>query len=148
MGRVFSIMRVYRVPAQVLWTDLVDFDALAESMEGAITYVEMPKGEPKLDRPYTVRLKRWGLLPMGRWMMTVVERDNAALQLRSEEHGGPVKLYHHRLNVVRLDGNLCQYTDTCDVNAGWLTPLIAPMFQSMYEKRHEMRRKRLEERAP
>ncbi|MEO0465039.1 MAG: hypothetical protein AAF216_00740, partial [Pseudomonadota bacterium] len=87
-------------------------------------------------------------LPMGRWMMTVVERDNAALQLRSEEHGGPVKLYHHRLNVVRLDGNLCQYTDTCDVNAGWLTPLIAPMFQSMYEKRHEMRRKRLEERAP
>ena len=147
MGRVFTITRDYPVSADVLWTDLVDFDALAESMEGAISYDGLPRGEPQLNRPYTVRLKRWGWLPMGQWTITLVERDDAALQMRSEEFGGPVKLYRHRLNVKPLSDTSCRYTDTCDVEAGWLTPLIAPMFKSMYEKRHEMRRKRLEERA-
>ncbi|MEO0817062.1 MAG: SRPBCC family protein [Pseudomonadota bacterium] len=147
MGKVFCISRDYGVPAHVLWADIVDFAALAESMEGAITYEGLPDGEPALGQPYTVRLKRWGWLPMGQWTMTVVERDDTNFVMRSEEHGGPVRRYKHRLTVEPLSGDTCRYTDQCDVDAGWLTPLIAPQFRKMYERRHELRRKRLEERA-
>lgn len=134
------------MPASTVWADVIDFDALAESMEGALTYEGLPSGEPELHRAYTVRLKRWGWLPMGSWTITLVERDNANLTMRSDEYGGPVRLYKHRITVEALTDSSCLYTDHCDVDAGWLTPLIAPQFKSMYERRHDMRLKRLKER--
>ncbi|MEM7768035.1 MAG: SRPBCC family protein [Pseudomonadota bacterium] len=145
MAAKFSIAREYPFPASVVWADLIDFDALAESMEGAITYEGLPSGTPEAGASHTVRLKRWGWFPMGRWTMKVVERDDANRVMRSEEHGGPVRLYRHRLTVEPLTVTSCRYTDHCDVDAGWLTPLIAPQFRRMYERRHEMRRKRLED---
>ena len=144
MSKQASLTHVYNVSAETLWQDLLDPNALAESMQGAITYVGLPREPVQQGDEFTVQLKRWGWFPIGRWTMKVVERDDQNFVLRSEEHGGLVKLYKHRLSILPTGPQSCEYTDHLDVDAGWLTSLVFPTFENMYQRRHEMRKARLE----
>ena len=128
MGQQTRIERTYNVSAETLWQDLLDPIALAESMKGALTYDGLPTEPVEQGQEFTVKLKRWGWFPMGSWTMKVVERNDENFVLRSEEHGGPVKLYRHRLSIQRTGPETCLYTDEIDVDAGILTPLVFPMF--------------------
>ncbi|MEL7480423.1 MAG: SRPBCC family protein [Pseudomonadota bacterium] len=143
MPKTRAITRDYPVSAEILWADILDPAALAASMEGALTYEGLPS-EPVFEgQVINVTIKRWGWWPMGKWTMKVVERDDEAYVLRSEEWGGPVKCYRHRLDVTPTGPESCQYTDHLDLDAGWLTPVVFPMFCKMYERRHEIRAARL-----
>ncbi len=144
MSKQATITRNYAVSAERLWTDILDPNALADSMKGAVTYVGLPTDPVEVGQQFTVRLKRWGWFPMGNWTMKVVERDDENFILRSEEWGGPVRLYQHRLSVKPTGPESCEYTDHLDVEAGWLTPLVFPMLHKMYVQRHVMRKARLE----
>ena len=143
MGKTTAISHDYAVSAQTLWEDLLDPNALAESMKGAITYVGLPTEPVDQGEAFTVKLKRWGWFPMGSWTMKVVERDDESFVLRSEEHGGLVRLYKHRLSIEPTGPNSCRYTDHIDLDAGFLTPLIFPTFKKMYLRRHQARKQRL-----
>ena len=143
MARKHSISRVYPVRAATLWNDILDPIALAESMDGALTYVGLPS-EPVFEgQRIEVSIKRWGWLPMGRWTMDVVRRDDANFILESHEFGNVVRSYRHRLEIEALDDGTAKYTDYLELDAGIFTDLVFPMFRSMYEQRHEMRLNRL-----
>lgn len=143
MGRKHAISQVYPVSAQTLWEDILDPNALAESMQGSLTYSGLPK-EPVFEgQRIVVSLKRWGWFPMGRWTMDVVRRDDDRRILESCEFGGLVRKYQHRLEVEPLNDGEARYTDYLDLDAGIFTDLMFPTFVSMYEKRHQQRRKRL-----
>ena len=143
MGRKHEISRRYPVSAETLWADILDPTALAEAMDGAVTYVGLPSEPVYEGQRISVSLKRWGWLPIGQWTMEVVRRDDENFILESREHGNVVRCYKHRLVVTPVDGECCDYTDYLDLDAGFLTPLVFPMFRAMYEKRHEVRRARL-----
>ncbi|MEO0721708.1 MAG: SRPBCC family protein [Pseudomonadota bacterium] len=143
MGRRYTVSRDYAVSAEMVWADVIDFKALAESMKGRATYEGLPEGDARVGEAFTVTVRRRWSPPM-RWTMKVVERDDAAMVLRSEEHGGPVRLYTHRLSVAATGPQSCRCIDELDVDAGLLTPLIAPTFRAMYEQRHVARKARLE----
>lgn len=144
MGKQATITRPYSVSAETLWQDLLDPNALTESMQGAVTYIGLPTTPVREGDEFTVHLKLWGWLPMGKWTMRVVMRDDENYILRSEEFGGLVKLYKHQLSIEPTGSHSCAYTDHLDVDAGWLTPLVFPTFEKMYQRRHDMRKARLE----
>ena len=144
MGKRTSITRDYAVSAQTLWDDLLNPDSLAESMKGAVTYVGLPTEPVEQGQSFTVKLKRWGWLPMGKWTMKVVERDDANFVLRSEEFGNVVTLYQHRLSIEPISDTQCRYTDEIEIDAGLFTSMVFPTFVAMYEQRHAMRKARLE----
>jgi len=138
-----EISHDYPVDIETLWRDIVDFGALAESMDGVLTYEGLPT-EPAVEgQVIVVKIKRWGWFPMGTWTMEIVRRDDKNHILESREHGGPVRCYRHRLEIVPIDAANTRYTDYLDVDAGILTPFLSPMFRTMYEHRHEARRARL-----
>lgn len=143
MGRKHAISQVYPVSAQTLWEDILDPNALAESMQGSLTYSGLPKKPVFEGQRIVVSLKRWGWFPMGRWTMDVVRRDDDRRILESCEFGGLVRKYQHRLEVEPLSDGEARYTDYLDLDAGIFTDLMFPTFVSMYEKRHQQRRKRL-----
>ena len=143
MDPQFSISRDYPVSAQVLWADLIDFSALAASMMGELSYEGIPEGPVTEGQKIDVKLKRWGWLPIGGWHIDVALRDDENLIMETHERGGPVKSYHHRMEVISLDRKTCRYTDYLHIDAGWITPLLLPTFKSMYERRHGKRRARL-----
>ena len=148
MRRKHTISKVYPVSAQALWEDILDPNALADSMKGSLTYSGLPR-EPVFEgQRIVVSIKRWGWFPMGRWTMDVVRRDDDRRVLESREFGSLVRDYRQRLEVEPLGDSEARYSDHLDLDAGLLTDLMFPTFVSMYERRHEQRLKRFFARKP
>ncbi len=143
MRKQYTISEIYPVSIQRLWADILDPGALADSMKGAISYIGLPADPVTEGQIINVKLKRWGWLPMGSWRMEVVRRDDENFILESREGGGFVREYKHRLELKSIDGSSVRYTDYLDIDAGWLTPLVAPTFRKLYIQRHKVRRNRL-----
>ena len=143
MRKQYTISEIYPVSIQTLWADILDPGALVDSMKGAISYIGLPADPVTEGQIINVKLKRWGWLPMGSWRMEVMRRDDENFILESREGGGFVREYKHRLELESIDRSSVRYTDYLDIDAGWLTPLIAPTFRKLYIRRHEMRRIRL-----
>lgn len=143
MGQKHTVTRDYPVSAAALWADILDPAALADSMKGVVTYEGLPTEPVYEGQEIVVRLKRWGWLPVGKWTMKVVRLDAKNYVLESEEHGGIVKCYRHRLVVKATGPDTCRYTDRLDLDAGLFTRLVMPSFKKIYETRHTQRMARL-----
>lgn len=84
----------------------------------------------------TVRLYLFGVIPLWRHTVRVIEGDEAKGEACTEEHGGPLRRWRHRLTAEPVDGNSCRYTDEVDIDAGWLTPVAAATARRFYRYRH------------
>jgi len=133
----------YDAPADRVWADLISYDALAKSMKGSLTYIGLPDGEAQVGDDFEVELKIWGWLPVGRWRMRVVERDDASRVMRSEEGGGVVRRYHHRLMVKPTGPATSCYEDLIELEAGLFTGFYRRNVERMYHARHRARATRL-----
>ncbi|WP_344451232.1 hypothetical protein [Actinocorallia aurantiaca] len=67
--------------------------------------------------------------------------DEAARSMRTREHGGPVRTWNHTLRVEPLSEDSCRYSDTVDIDAGRLTPLVTAFAEVFYGHRHRRWRK-------
>ena len=143
MSKQYIISEDYPVSIDRLWRDILDPNALADSMKGAISYEGLPTEPVIQGQIINVKLKRWGWLPMGSWRMEVVRRDDENFILESREGGGFVRDYKHRLELTPIDASNTRYTDHLNIEAGWMTSLVSPTFKKLYEQRHQMRRARL-----
>ena len=143
MRKQYKVSETYPVSIEMLWRDILDPTALADSMKGAISYSGLPTEPVTQGQVIDVTLKRWGWLPMGRWRMEVVRRDDENYILESREGGGVVRDYKHRLELMPIDETHTRYTDYLDIDAGWLTSFVAPTFRKLYIERHVMRKARL-----
>ena len=73
----------------------------------------------------TGQVKWFGLIPSWRHTITLVERS--AHELYTTEHGGPLKVWNHRLTFEPITENSCRYTDQIEIEdgaAGWPTRLF------------------------
>lgn len=70
----------------------------------------------------------------------VFEKQHTIL---TREQGGPIKTWNHTMEVARVDSEHCQYTDTVEVKAGALTPVLWLYVQLYYRHRHRCWRKLL-----
>ena len=74
-----------------------------------------------------------GVLPA--WTHTLRLVRVAPLELASEEHGGPVSAWNHRLLFEPTGERSCRYTDRVEVRAGLLTPAVALFAMFIYRYR-------------
>ncbi|MFM1921225.1 MAG: hypothetical protein RLZZ303_2859 [Candidatus Hydrogenedentota bacterium] len=89
-----------------------------------------PTALPELweERDYTVSLRLFGLIPLGRQTIVIrmVEVTPDRAELRDEGRGQLAKRWLHVIRVERT-GAGCRYTDDISVEAGLITP-VAWMF--------------------
>lgn len=85
----------------------------------------------------TMRLFLFGVLPLWRHQLTVAEIDHAQMQLRTEESGGPVSTWDHRITVRPLDSGRCRYADAIDIDAGALTAPVRAFAHLFYRVRQQ-----------
>jgi hypothetical protein len=86
-------------------------------------------------------LRLFGALPFSRHTIRVVEVDDAAMRLRSDESGGPVKVWRHTIEVHPDGPRRCRYADRIDIDAGPLTPVVAGYAHALFA----LRQRRLRE---
>ena len=75
----------------------------------------------------------FGFLPG--WTHTLRVERLAAHEISSREHGGLVKAWNHTLTFEPKTAQSCRYTDTVEVRAGVLTPLVALFAALIYRYR-------------
>ena len=129
----------YDVDAQTLWRHVVRYDTLQALMNAGAVRVALPEGEEREGDDVQLTFRLWGRLPVGRWRIRVVERDDARLRLRSEESGAGVRRWAHTIQIAPVAPARARQTDTIEIEAGILTPLIAAFARREYAARHRAR---------
>ncbi|MBB6375190.1 hypothetical protein BKA01_002412 [Pseudonocardia eucalypti] len=81
------------------------------------------------------------VLPLTRHTIEVREVDPATMTIRTHEHDHLVQTWDHTLRVTPAAPGRCRYSDTVDIEAGRLTPLVALFGVAIYRYRHRRWRK-------
>lgn len=81
-----------------------------------------------------VRLSVAGLVPLWSHRLTVVESTDGGLV--TEERGGPVRSWRHRLTVEPVDTGHAFYRDEVVIDAGPLGAPVAVVARGFYRWRH------------
>lgn len=86
----------------------------------------------------TGRLRVLGV-PFSHHRITLESIDHERRSLRSDEGGGPIRSWRHLITVhdVADDPTRCSYTDTIEINAGLLTPVITLFAHAFYRLRQQ-----------
>ncbi len=88
------------------------------------------------------RLWWLGAIPSWRHHIHLVRMGDG--EIYTNEHGGPVRTWNHRLTFEPLDANSCRYTDEIEVDGGLHglgTGLFARlMFRHRHRRWHELAR--------
>jgi hypothetical protein len=125
------------VSADVAWDTVQRTDTLRYVTRGLVGFrvdgavpERIAEGET-----YRLRLLFFGVLPAWRHEIHVVSVDQAGHEIRTEEHGGPVRTWRHRIAVDPEGWGATRYLDEIEIGAGPLTPLVWLYAQFFYRYR-------------
>jgi ligand-binding SRPBCC domain-containing protein len=86
------------------------------------------------------RLLGFGFIPLWRHEIVLVKMDEAAREIYTNEHGGPVPKWNHRITVEAADGRT-RYTD--EIEIGGLFAPLTWLFCATFFRYRQMRWKKL-----
>ncbi|MFO0947332.1 MAG: hypothetical protein U1D30_15580 [Planctomycetota bacterium] len=79
-----------------------------------------------LDGEFKVSMRLLGVIPLG-WQMIRVTRTidaDGTCHLRDDGYSPLIRRWDHRIRVQPISKTTCEYSDTIDIEAGLLTPLV------------------------
>lgn len=128
----------YPASPERVWALATDYDALAQVMEGVVTFEGLPGGRVREGQKIDVMVSLFGKLPKQPYHMEVLECDDSRMVLRSSEVGAGVREWRHTLNVTpTAEGS--RLSDRIEIDAGWLTWAFALWARYLYRARHKPR---------
>jgi hypothetical protein len=77
----------------------------------------------------------FGVIPFSRHHLHIARVDDGHRILRSQEHGGLVRLWNHEIEVEPISESRCRYTDRIEIDAGLLTPAVVAYARAFYRLR-------------
>jgi hypothetical protein len=92
----------------------------------------------QVEIPYQLRLRLFGLIPMGEHTIKLVEIDRQTNTIRSRENGSLAAVWNHKITFRKAGPCTVRYTDDIEIRAGLLTPAIWLFAHLFY--RHRQRR--------
>lgn len=75
------------------------------------------------------------VIPAYRHTINVEAVDPATHTIRTREHGGMLRTWNHTLRVERVDAAHCRYSDTVEIDAGRLTPVVLRVAAGIFRYR-------------
>lgn len=118
-------------------SDLIRKPALLQHVTWPILVMPgLSRDKFAVDHEMTVRLYLLGAIPLWRHTVKIVAADEKDGHARTEEHGGPLRAWRHRLVVTPTSPNSCRYTDEVEIDAGHLTAPAAALARLFYRYRH------------
>jgi hypothetical protein len=73
-----------------------------------------------------------GFLPMSRHSLTFVRLDDESREFSTNEHGGPIRSWNHRITVTPLTESTCHVDDRVTFDGGVLTPALWLLVRLFY----------------
>ena len=78
------------------------------------------------------------VIPLSRHTIEVIAIDEDRHAISTHEHGGLLRTWNHTLQVEPIDADTSRYSDTIELDAGALTPVVARVATTIF--RHRQRR--------
>jgi ligand-binding SRPBCC domain-containing protein len=124
-------------PADLVWDTVKQTDTLRYVTRGLLGFRIEGRAPARLaeGETYRMRLLFFGVVPAWRHEIHVVELDEDAHEIRTEERGGPVRRWRHRIAVDEEGWASTRYLDEIEVGAGVLTPFVWAYAQLFYRYR-------------
>ncbi|BBX95940.1 SRPBCC family protein [Mycobacterium lacus] len=82
----------------------------------------------------STRLWWFGFVPAWKHHLTVKELDDT--EIYTNEHGGPVRTWNHRLTFTPIDEHSCRYTDEVETDDGLRGLPTRAFIRLMFRHRH------------
>lgn len=143
--RTVRLSHEYTANPHELWAICIDLDALADMMDGLVSFEGLPSGQIYEGQEIDVQVSLFGRLPSQPYHMRVDECDANAMRVRSTEFGAGVQSWRHTMIVEPTSGG-SKLIDVIEIEAGWLTWAFALWARYVYQSRHAARQKMLERR--
>jgi hypothetical protein len=139
------------IPADLAWATVKRPDTFAYITRGVLGVRPLDDDIPEVfEQGFVVRVRLWffHVLPAWKHEIEVVRLDDATRELYTNERGGPVRGWNHLIKVEAV-GSRSRYTDSIDIEAGPLTPIVWLYAQLFYRYRqHRWRKLARRLRAP
>ena len=125
-------------PADVVWTAVRTPEAFVHVARGMVRFPAAEAHPGPWETGDVVEGWTWlfGVVPFSRHRLTVASIDDATRTLDSDEGGGIVRAWLHRITVAE-HGSGCRYEDRISIDAGVLTPLVAAYARVFYRYRQQ-----------
>lgn len=147
-----TISRTSQLPiaAEELWRAVHDPNVLRRAVGPLLTLSPLePKVFPEQFMPatYVVSVKAFGWLPLGRQAINIsypAPEPGESLPryvLQDKGSGDLARLRDHRITIEPVSEATCRLTDAVTVDAGLLTPLVAPLVRILFRYRHRQLRR-------
>ena len=130
---------VFPAPKEVVFSRLKERKTLQYVAAPFATFSPLNGAENltwKKNCEYGFRFKLFGLLPLGRHTIRVVEFDETSYDIYTNERNTHVPLWNHRITLKTVEAGKTLYTDEVEIYAGWKTPFVYLWAKSFYGHRH------------
>jgi ligand-binding SRPBCC domain-containing protein len=95
---------------------------------------ELP-AEWRMGARYEVRLRAFGVVPLWRHRLRLVRIDSETREALTNEWGGPLRTWNHRIRVEDEGGGRTRYSDEVEVRSGLTTPLSWAIAHALFAYR-------------
>lgn len=133
------------VAAETVWAAVKRVDTFLYVTRGALG-LSVTGGLPvefRRGQDIRGRLLLFGVVPVWQHDLHLVRVDDARRELYSNECGGPLRAWNHRITVEPTGADRCRYTDVVEIDAGLLTPLVWVVAQGFFRYRQSRLRRLL-----
>lgn len=123
--------------AEAVWSALLKRDTFLAITRGMLGFRGTDEWPETFEEGLVIetRLVFFHLIPAWRHTLRIVRVDEETLTLASEEKGGPISRWNHRIFAEEGSEQRCHYRDEIDIEAGILTPAIWAFAQVFYRYR-------------
>lgn len=138
MATAIRIEAIYPESPDAVFRSALRYNELSEAMKNIAVYEGLPNGEAQQGQTFDVVVTFWGWMKNPPHTIHVETRDDDAHLLQSREHGGWIKRWDHRLQVVP-DERGSRWIDEIIIDGGWRTFTAAMFANYVYKTRHKSR---------
>ncbi len=105
---------------------LVRRDTFLYTTRGAFGYKGADRWPEELHEGQEIqdRILFFRLIPAWRHHLRLVRVDEKRREILSQERGGFIRAWNHRIHIEPENTARCRYTDEIEIRAGVLTPLV------------------------
>lgn len=131
------VSTVLDAPADRVWSVLRKVRTLAYISRGLIGIPDADGWPEEFSEGMGVstKLLLFHLIPTSEHHIAVVSVDDEKREAYTNEHGGAIKTWNHRVRVAPVSEKKCLYTDEVEIRAGVLTPFVWLFAQAYYRYR-------------
>lgn len=127
VGRKIVVTSVFETDIENIWCKIQDIDTLREICKPKARFISYDNIPPvwQEGETFCFRIFLHWFIPIGKHTINVIRIDKKSREIVSNEYNKRVTIWNHYIQMKKITKNITRYTDSVELYAGYLTPLVA-----------------------